>query len=283
MTQRILIALTLLVLAGCPAPNDGPDNGDPTESPDGGPVAVCLEGDSFIADGDITLPEPEGPGDAHEITGLRAEAHDGCDRFVIDLATEDGDPASGAGDVEAEFLREMGVVRVTLRDVEMVHADATDASFDGPLAGAAYAVWAPEGRWTYVDLHLSDQAEAHVFVLQDPARVVVDLRPGGGEIPEPATTTDSVVVLEPRPGDASYPLTVAGYSRLFEANTVVRLEQNGQEVSSDFTTATAWADAWGHYSLTISDGPTGPVTIHVGEHSARDGTWSGAEIQLNMQ
>jgi hypothetical protein len=98
----------------------------------------------------------------------------------------------------------------------------------------------------------------------------------------PAPRGDRVVVLEPRPGAASYPLAVTGYARTFEANVVVRLEQDGQEVYDDFTTATAWADAWGYFSFTIDQGPSGPVVLHVGEHSARDGTWEGVAIELEM-
>ncbi|MEX2586776.1 MAG: Gmad2 immunoglobulin-like domain-containing protein [Actinomycetota bacterium] len=300
MTKRLLTLLLLLALAGCPVPGD--DNGDPGASPTADPtaspspatrptpsptdedsVAVCLQGDPFVADGSVEVEGAGGSGDANRISDLRAAAHDGCERFVIDLAAEGGGPAAAAGDVRAEFLRRLGVVRVQLRDVEMVDPVATEASFGGPLARAAYSVWSPQGRWTYVDLHVGDPAEAHVFALENPARVVVDLRPGGGAIPELTGEVNNVVVLEPRPGVASYPLTVSGYSRLFEANTVVRLEVAGEEVVEDFTTATAWADAWGDYSLTIEDGPTGAVTLHVGDYSARDGTWSGAEIELNMR
>lgn len=305
MAKRLLIVLMLLALAGCTPADDG--NGDttesptaeatesptadptasptdrPTPSPDGDAAAVCLEGGPFVGDGTIEVDGAGGSADAHAVSGLRAAAHEGCERFVIDLATEGGDPAGTAGDVQAEFLRDLGVVRIELRDVEMVDSVATEASFGGPLAHSAYSVRSPDGRWTYVDLHVGEPAEANVFVLEDPARVVVDLRPGGGPVPEPTGDVNSVVILRPRPGEASYPLTVSGYSRLFEANTVVRLEVDGEEVFDDSTTATAWADAWGHYSLTIEDGPTGEVTLHVGDHSARDGTWSGAEVELNMQ
>src|SRR5690606_30879585 len=139
-----------------------------------------------------------------------------------------------------------------------------------------WAVFSPEGRWTFVDVHLAAAAEAAVTTLDSPARIVIDLRPGGPALPAPATRSTRVVVLRPRPGDATYPLTVTGYARTFEANVVVRLEYEGQDVHDDFTTATAWIDAWGHFSFTIPSGPTGEVTLHVGEHSARDGAWEGA-------
>lgn len=285
MAKRILVVLALLALAGCPAP-ESPGNGEspgtpePTESP--GPVAVCLEGEEFIAEGEFTLPAPGAPADAQQVSGLRAVAHAGCDRFVIDLATEAGDPATSAGNVSAEFLRDLGVVRVNLPDVPAVDPDATDAEFGGPLAKGAYVVIARERIGVYVDLHLGEPAEANVFVLSDPARVVVDLKPGGGEMPVPTPARNNVVVLSPRSGEAAYPLTVFGYARLFEANVVMRLEQGGTDAFEGFTTATAWVDGWGDYSLTIPAGPSGEVTLHVGEYSAADGTWRGVEIDLEM-
>lgn len=284
MVRKLVAALAILMLAAC-LPNDdpAPGNGDPTESPNGDPVAVCLEGETFAGEGTIEVPAPDTPGDAHQVSGLRADAHDGCDRFVIDLATEEGSPATVAGDVRAEFLRDLGVVRINLRDVEMVDLDHTEATFDGPLARQAYAVWSPEGRWVYVDVHVGEPAQAHVFVLQDPARVVVDLRPGGAEMIAPEGSENNVVVLEPRPGPATYPLTVRGYARTFEANVVIRLEQDGEDVLEDFTTATAWVDAWGDYAFNIESGPTGAVTLHVGEYSARDGEWSGKQIELDLE
>jgi hypothetical protein len=272
----LLVSLLAVLAAGC-----GEDGENGEVQPPADEVAVCLEGEPFIAEGTFPL-EADGPGDAYRVSGLRWAAHEGCERFVIDLEAEDEGPAGAVGEVTAEVLRQLGVVRVSLRGVEWVAEDATEASFDGELARAAYAVFAPEGRWVYVDLHLAGEAEAHVAVLEDPARVVVDLRPGGGEIPAPAVTEDLVVVLAPRPGEQGYPLTVTGYARTFEANVVVRLEQDGQEVLEDFTTATAWTDAWGHFSFTIEEGPSGPIELHVGDYSAKDGTWEGATIELDM-
>lgn len=281
-----LIAATAVLLAACPGeedrPADGPgvvdarDDDAPQDRP------VCLLGQRFVASGSLDVADLE-PGDANRIGALRWQEYEGCERLVIDLVTDDDSPAQRPGAVTAELLRELGVVRVSLRDIEWVDPDATDATFDGPLARRAYAVFSPEGRWVYVDVHLADAAEAHVSTLDDPARVVVDLRPGGGAVPAPAPSENRVVVLEPRPGAASYPLTVTGYARTFEANVVVRLERDGREVYEDFTTATAGVDAWGHYSFTIDHGPTGRVTLHLGDHSAKDGTWEGVAVRLEMR
>lgn len=267
----------------------GQQDGDPD-----GDKPICLQGERFAASGTVPVSrssatEPEAGAAPRQIAGLRWERHDGCERFVMDLAGQEGGPTADgtagvtAGDVRAELLRDLGVLRIFLPGVPSVHTDATDARFDGPLARSAYVVKSPDGPGTYLDLHLGEPAEAHVLVLSSPARVVVDLRPGGGPIGSAAATSRRVVVLEPTPGPARYPLTVTGYARTFEANVVARLEQAGNEVHESFTTATAWVDAWGHFSLTIADGPHGAARLHVGEYSARDGTWEGVAIDLDIR
>jgi hypothetical protein len=283
--RRPLAAMLLIASVACRADERAEDASRvPTSAHDtaaaDAATAVCLQGEPFVADGAVPL-RAASIGGAARIGALRWERHDGCERFVVDLEPVPQAPPT-EGRVEVEVLRELGVVRVTLAGVRDVSQDATDATFDGPLARAAYSAWGPDGRSTFVDLHLARPAEARATVLRDPARVVVDVRPGGGPVPEPAASHRRVVVLAPRPGAASYPLRVTGYARTFEANVVVRLEQGGREVRETFTTATAWADAWGHFMLTLDDGPSGRVTLRVGEYSARDGTWEGVAIELVM-
>ncbi|MFO7894190.1 MAG: Gmad2 immunoglobulin-like domain-containing protein [Longimicrobiales bacterium] len=283
---RLSLVAALVTLAACGQAEVDEGGSSTTDG------AVCLQGGPFAAGGGIEV-GAGGPGAssragttgdvADRVGRLRWHRYDGCERFVMDLVDGAGEAVAGSGAVSAEVLRDLGVVRVTLRDVAGAEPDATDATFAGPLARAAYAVASPEGPWVYVDLHLGDAAEAAVSTLRDPARVVVDLRPGGGRVPPPAPSETRVVVLTPRPGPATYPLTVTGYARTFESNVVVRLEREGQEVHEDFTTATAWLDAWGHYSFTIADGPAARVVLHVGEYSARDGTWEGVAVPLDMR
>lgn len=269
-------AVIAVLLSACgTADHDAPD----TTARD---RAVCLVGDDFVADGVIPVAAGE-TGDATRITALRWEAHDGCERFVIDLAAGGDSAARTIGSVRGEFLRTLGVVRVTLPTMAEVDADATDARFDGPLVRRAYVVRAPDGAGMYVDLHLGEAAEADLTILGEPARVVVDLRPGGDVVGGSPATHTRVVVVRPQGGVATYPLEITGYGRTFEANIVARLVHDGTDVAEQFTTATAWADAWGHYSLSIPSGPPGDVELHVGQHSARDGTWEGVRIPLTMR
>jgi hypothetical protein len=245
-------------------------------------VAVCLAGETFVADGAITVSGDGGGGDAVEVSDLRWDRHEGCERVVIDLNAETG-PASDAGSVRAEVLREYGVVRITLPRIDRAAQDATDAAFDGTLASGAYVVRSADGQFVFVDIHLAAAAEAHVSQLREPARVVVDLRPGGPALAGQPVMATRVVVLEPRGGAATWPLRVSGYARTFEANVVARVEHNGRDTAEQFTTATSWLEAWGWFSLVIDDGPDGPVVLHVGEYSARDGSWEGARIDLQLR
>jgi hypothetical protein len=285
ITSRLATFAAAVLLAACNGARQSESAPGQPAVVDGDAAAqapVCLQGDPFVASGSIAVRDAQ-PGDAEQVGGLRWERHDGCERFVIDLAAGDGGTAARAGRVTGEVLRDLGVVRISLRDVTTVDPDATDAPLDGPLAGGAFAVFSPDGRWVDVDVHLADAAEAFVTTLDEPARVVVDLRPGGRAVPERAPRNERVVVLQPRPGTASYPLTVTGYARTFEANVVVRLEYEGRDVHEDFTTATAWVDAWGHYTIRVPEGPAGNVVLHVGEYSARDGDWQGVAVRLQMR
>jgi hypothetical protein len=281
---RVLLGALILVACGSETPQPGTpggQNSDARADPAAGSgAAVCLRGEPFVAQGPITVNGGAG-GDAAAVSGLRSEVHDGCERFVIDLATAAGGAAARTGAVSAELIRELGVVRIST-GVDAVDQAATEATLGGELARSAYAVLGADGR-IRVDLHLGAAAEAHVMTLQDPARVVVDLRPGGSALPPPAGTTQRVVVLRPRPGTTSYPITITGYARTFESNVVARLEQNGVDVHETFTTATTWVDAWGHFEMTIPAGPSGSVTLHVGEYSAKDGTWEGVPVRLQMR
>jgi hypothetical protein len=278
-----LVTVASAMLAACAQERPGqPPANATTDGNREGTSAVCLQGEPFVADGAIAV-AGAGAGNAREVSGLRWEAHDGCERFVIDLAGVDGSPAAGAGSVDVELIRRLGVVRVSLRDVEQVSTDATDTRPDGTLIRAGYVVRSPEGGHMFVDLHLGQPAEAHALLLQDPARVVIDVRPGGAPLTAQAPAEPRVVVLEPRPGTASYPLRVSGYARTFEANVVARIEKAGAEPVETFTTSTGWVDSWGYYSLVFDVGPTGSIVLHVGEYSAKDGSWEGVRVPLQIR
>lgn len=165
----VCAAALAVLFAGCAGSDSGEGDAGATASPDaasaGGGVSVaepvCLAGGGFAASGDIDVGGGES-GDARQLGALRWERHEGCERVVLDLSREDGSPAMRPGPVEAQVLRAAGVVRIALRDVVRADPEATDATFEGPLAGSAFAVSSPDGAWVFVDLHLAGAAEVRV-------------------------------------------------------------------------------------------------------------------------
>ncbi len=279
--HAVAAAMTVSLMAAAAAAAQVPGNGN-----DNNGTPVCLQAANFQAEGSYVLAAPA-TGEEYVVSDLRWAAHESCERFVIELGLGDDVPASVTGEVTAEFLRDLGLVRVHLHEAHGVELDeptAAELEIDGELARQAYVVRHLD-QLLYVDLHLAGEAEAAVFVLGDPGRVVVDLRPGGGPVPAPAATNDFTVLLTPRDGDStSYPFTVRGYARHFEANVVVRFERAGEPVGDEFiTSATDWVDAWGEFELTLDEGPVGRVHLHAGEYSAADGTWDGASVTLDIE
>lgn len=289
IVPALAVAALLVLAAACNGNDDTPDT-PPPETPTPTPTAEptptsevppCLEDDDFVETGPIgTFGEFDG--DARLVDALRWEPHDGCERLVIDLADADGEPADRTGVVDAEFLRHLGVVRVHLDEdflLRPLDHEATGQLFEGELAHAAYTVWSLAGT-AYVDVHLADAALARVLVLESPARVVVDLQPGGEAVPPPPAADDNIVLMEPRPGDAEYPLLVTGYARTFEGSVLARIRTNAEPDVDANTTAAAWEETWGEFSLEITTGPVGEAELFVGELSEVRGIEEGVFIDL---
>lgn len=257
----------------------------PTPTPTPRPIdetAVCLEGGGFEESG-VLFEDRAGAGDAVTVGGFRWAAHEGCERVVIELEGGNGEPADSTGPVRAKLLRDLGVVRVhLLQDAELEQlTDApADADLGGDLLSRAFVVWSLEGR-PFVDIHLGAASLARVLVLESPARVVVDVQPGGPDLTAVPVADDRVVVLGPHPGaePLSYPLRVSGYSRTVEANVIARLRTGEDTEAETSTTAAAWAQTWGEFVLEIEEGPTGEVELFVGEIS-QEGTEEGVRFEL---
>jgi hypothetical protein len=206
-------------------------------------------------------------GDASRISALHTDQNGACEQFVIGFTTEAGAPATSVGNVEVEFLRDIGVIRIALPDI--TNTSITDGVFESTLIDRAYVVRGQDGS-LYVDAHLSAPSMARAEIVQSPARVVVQLEPGGQELPAPAPRSDLVVLLTPRQSEVAYPLTVSGYSRTFEANVVMRILQGGSIAAEQVATATDYLEAWGEFSSVFESGPKGTVQLVVGEGGDQD-------------
>ncbi|HDH03140.1 MAG TPA: hypothetical protein ENH15_02710 [Actinobacteria bacterium] len=133
----------------------------------------------------------------------------------------------------------------------------------------------------FVDLHLSESVGATAVELRNPARVAVELRPGGEPIQLGAAIGTNIVITEPARRTVEYPIVVRGYSRTFEATVLARLSAEGSAIDEYFTTAADWTVTWGEFVFEVPTGPGGDLSLFVGEESAEDGELEGVTLELS--
>jgi len=298
---RILTATALsLLLAACSAATTDSEQTSTTAPPPastatsteaptittlgGQPDSPCLVGDRPFSTSGVISAFGGATGDAAQVSSLRAGSHPGCERVVVDLLTADGAPAGSIGLVGVEYDEEVGIVRINLPE-SVSRTAVADSRFDGTLADRAYVVRTTAGHLA-IDIHVAAGAgiALRAFEVDAPSRIVVDLRPNPEASPvRGATVGDGVVVIEPGPGPATAPLSVAGYSRAFEANVIVRLHEtrDSPPIAETVTTATDWVEVWGEFQVALAAIPDQQFELFVGSESPRDGTPQGAWLSID--
>lgn len=269
----------LAVLATGPLANSAAaQEGEPT----------CDDEGAYGAEGSL-LNRDSIPADATAVHALRYGVHPNCERLVLDFANADGAAAQVLGQANVAFHRHLGIVRVHL-PLEFAQTALPDEAIqlypEGNHVRAAYTVFSEDdARGPFVDIHVAEPVVARAFVLESPARLVVDIRPGGGPLGEGAHggVDDNIVVVTPgEQVQLDYPIDITGYSRTFEANVVARLYQDGAMVAESITTASSWLESWGEFSTAIDAGPTGSFELFVGTDSAMDGSEEGIRLIVTI-
>lgn len=234
-------------------------------------------GDGAIEDGEL-LDASEPSSDAEQISAIGWVGDQACEVFTIEFTTDQGAPATTPPSVEAVFLREVGILRVSL-DVEMT--SITDQLAE---TGLVHQVFVPRSanRTLFVDLHLSAPALATVTTSSSPAQIVISLEPGGSDYVGSPTVAVNVVVVTPLEGPVEVPVVINGYSRNFEANTIGRIVQGANVLAEGFTTAADWSETWGEFELTLDPAGSGAADLFVGEQSAQDGSDRGVLIPIDL-
>jgi hypothetical protein len=267
--------LIALVVVGCGSKHEAAHN----EARLAGDPALCDTLFQVVEDGPF-IPFA-GDSTRATATGEWGATRDGeCERVSLALLRGDGAPQHPVVPLRGGLLRSYGIVRVAIPGAIDAIADP-DTAIASPLVTAAYVVHARDGSY-YVDIHLAQPALARLIPLARPARIGIDLSPGGGAVPTRAPRARNVVVLEPRAGAVTYPLKIRGYARTFEANVIARLSFAGKVARQTHGTAADYATTWGDFELTIPKGPSGDVDLFVGEDSAADGTPVGVTIPLHF-
>jgi hypothetical protein len=259
-----------------------PEAGDRTES------TVGVASSDAVEDAGSS-PEPFGAGpraeggtgfEADTLLAVRHGMHEGFERVVLDLGAGK-EPAVAVPRWTLDSPGGRGLLRVNLPSANAT--GVSDGAFGRGLLESFHVVRAPEGGM-FVDVSARKDFRYRVFGLTSPARLVMDFRPAGGPLTQPALAEgENTVLVEPRPGAAiSDPLTVSGYSRNFEASNTITLTNAREKVLLRTTvTANDWSSTWGYFEATLDLPPfTGRGTLKVGTESARDGTFEGVEIEV---
>lgn len=222
------------------------------------------------------------------IQKMSFEDHGTFERAVITL---------GHGPVPADFAPTFSssyrdgdtVARVKLPST--TRTTKTDGAGLGRAISKYYVVRSPgTARSLFVDFHLKGAAKSvRVYKLDNPARVVIDVTPGGRTlIPRPATGA-STVVTGPRANYLAGPraFVVTGYGRPSEARGAWRIKNAGGRIVKQGTYTTSdWTSAWGTFRFSASypanlSGRKG--MLQVGEFSARDGRFRGVSVPLRFR
>jgi hypothetical protein len=218
--------------------------------------------------------------DADTVLAVRYGLHEDYERVVLDLGTGE-EPAGTVPQWTLASPKGDGLLRVTLPSASATCV--SDGKFGDGLLESFHVVRAPEGGM-FVDFFARKAFVYRVLELGDPARLVVDFKPTGGDlkVPLPAEAASTVLV-EPRSKSrVSDPLIVSGYSRNFEAaNTITLADHDGKVLVRRTVSSNDWSSTWGYFEATFDLPPlAGKGTLKVGTESARDGSFEGVEIPV---
>jgi len=259
--------VTTTVTAGTtePAPGEEDRGAEPVAMP------PCASGDVSFSDGGSLGQLGSEIGDATELAAMRWATAPECDRFVIDFVTQNGSPASDLGSTDVTFRPRQGIIRAVLPP-EVNASAVADAVVDTALIERAYVVRLLGGNLA-VDLHIDgpEGAAVRALMLESPARLVIDLQPGGVTPITPPPRTDRIVVLEPTEGIVPIPIIINGYASPGTTNVTATLPPFAEEAPSARTQPASSTATWGEFAMTLNTAPQGVVELFVGERAAGDG------------
>lgn len=279
-----LVSLALIVSA-CAAPTGQTTTTSVTQTrPPPAPTTTqplvegCEAGGQFVEGGVIDEFGNTGS-DSTTIGPIRWQAEESCETFEIGFQTAEGAPATTPPSVTAEFVADIGVLRLSTSATGTV---VTDQLVETRLVDRLYVVRSLEGGM-FVDLHLRGPAQARLELESSPARLVLRLQPGIVGHAAMPTRSDRVVLISPTEG-AEVPtmVQIAGYGRTFESNVLLIATQGDAVVDQESITASDSVETWGEFSGELSVVP-GAIELFVGEQSADSGRFEGVTIDLSAR
>src|SRR5215211_491008 len=168
------------VAASAPAPGEESRTEVASSGPDEAAVGVAATaGETTGSSGVPFVARPEASGGssykADTILALRYGVHRGYERVVIDLGTGD-EPAETVPEWTLMSSADDGLLRVTLPS--MSGTGVSNGKLGDALLESFHVVRAPEGGM-FVDFFARKTFVYRMLELSNPARLVVDFKPGG--------------------------------------------------------------------------------------------------------
>lgn len=221
--RRSLLALAAAVVLACapesqptvnppPPPTDPPATTLPattvTITDTTLPLATaCPPGDVMLADGRLLHFERPNV-DATRIAGINWRVTGNCQLISVVFATADGAPATTPPTITARLLRSAGVLRIDTQATESV---IVDQIVEEGMIDRLFVPLTPE-ETRFIDLVLDGPVVARARVLTSPARLEVELEPGGPEIGSPLVSPELVLIAPGSAAEAEPILDITGYS-----------------------------------------------------------------------
>ena len=279
-----MLAVLVLAATACTTPDSGTTTtveSSTTTTTTAGNTPACLAGDMpFVEEGTIAALDSQGR-DAKAIGGVRWYPLEGCERIEIEFLSDAGAPATRIGSVGVSMLSDPGIVRINLSEA-VVDSAVADTTLNGTLVDQWFVIEDAEDG-LIVDLHLNARAAARAFTTTSPARLVIDLRATGDELPIATPVAQGgIVLLSPQAGVGLYPLQVAGYSAPgIDAVRIQLSDAAGVGVDRSISTRSS-AHVWHAFSIALSDGPSGAVDLRVGTVGVEGEPIFGIEVPLDL-
>ncbi len=283
-----ILAFVAVVLSACTTPTPvAPSTTQPPELPTTTTTPssdeICRIGDLRFTDSGLVGAVGDDVGNAETLTEIRWSDSATCERVTLDFASGSGAPSGSLGQTAVILLPSAGIVHITLPD-EVDTTAVADMLPEGDLVERIFVVRDDDGNLS-IDIHAPARQAiaARVFTTASPATLVIDVIPTDTVLaPVGAVVTSNVVLVTPPPGPTLYPFSVAGYAAPGTQAVTVRLSQRDIVAIDRTLSLHGWTDAWQALLSPIADGPSGRVTLFVGNVTDEGLPDEGALVTLDL-
>lgn len=281
------MAISLAVLGGCTGDDavettdaqiPGTSAPEPVTTSTQQLVTGCPSEGDFVEGGRIGRVEnPES--DTGTIGLIGWESEESCETFEISFETLEGAPATTPPTITADYIDDVGVIRVRLNAASTV---VTDQLVETDLVERLYVVNALDGGM-FIDFLLAAPAQARIATQSSPARMTLQMQPGIVDYAGGITSSGPVVLISPRE-DSTVPAStsVEGYARTLVPEVLVIATQGDEVVAESNATTADSLETWGEFRAEIGLVP-GRVSLFVGSEDPESGRFEGVSIDLTVQ